>query len=183
VAFRLVMKDQQVGRQFSTRMAERGREFKQAIVQVARETKDEMVREGRDEIRRSGNFGSSRWIDGFNGEVTVQGDDISIVMTHDVPYWTTHQFGATIHGRPLLWIPLSFAQDAQGVRARDFPGQLVRVDRKSGGAPLLIEVPSGDPKYSGHASVKIPKRWNLVEEIREIAKQIPERFRAAVRSI
>ena len=183
MAFRLVMKDQQIGRKFSTRMAERGREFKQALVQVSLDVMNEMTREGRAEIRRSGNFDSPRWIQGFHGRVDVRGNDISIVMMHDVPYWTTHQYGAVIHGRPLLWIPLSFAADAQGVSARDFPGQLVRVNRLSGASPLLIEVPSGEPKYSGHESVRIPKRWNLVEEIRDIAKQIPERFRTAVRNI
>lgn len=182
MAFRIAMQTNQVGRTYSTRMAQRGRRYRQALVGVALDAMNEMTVEGRAEIARSGNFDSPRWQLGFHGRVDVQGDSIQITMEHDVPYWTTHQYGATIKGRPLLWIPLSFAEDAQGVSARDFPGQLVRVDRKVG-APLLIEVPSGEPKYSGHESVTIPKRWNLVEEIRDIAKKIPERVRAAVKEL
>jgi len=30
------------------------------------------------------------------------------------------QFGKVIHGKPLLFIPFSFAKDAQGVNARDY---------------------------------------------------------------
>lgn len=176
------MQTNQVGRQYSTRMAQRGRRYRQALTAVALDTMNEMTREGRAEIARSGNFESDRWQQGFHGSVTVSGDSIGILMVHDVPYWTTHQYGATIKGQPLLWIPLPWASDAKGVRARDFPGQLIRIDRKVG-SPLLMEAGTKEFKYSGHESVTIPKRWNLVEEIREIAKTIPQRVRDAVRDL
>jgi hypothetical protein len=66
------------------------------------------------------------------------------------------QEGRVIHGKPLLWIPLSFS-DAVGIRARDY-GPLFRVDR-SGKSPLLLSPKDGEPKYSGHEQITIPKKF------------------------
>lgn len=82
-----------------------------------------------------------------------------------------HQTGRLIRGRPMLWIPLSFAEDAQGVRARDFPGGLFRVDRKKGGAPLLLSIKDRQPKYFGKTQVYVPKRFRVIEIIRETARK------------
>jgi hypothetical protein len=94
-----------------------------------------------------------------------------------VPYWRVFQNGAIIQGKPLLWIPLSFATEAQGVSAKDYPGRLFRVDRKSGGAPLLMSADDKQPKYSGHESVRIPKKFHLVEIVTAEAKTFGALYR------
>jgi hypothetical protein len=67
---------------------------------------------------------------------------------------------------------LSFAKDAQGVRARDYPGKLFRVDRDGGKAPLLLGGSPATPKYFGKASVRIPKKFHLRDIIREGASKL-----------
>jgi hypothetical protein len=143
---------------------------------AAQDTADEILDEGRADIKGAGNFGS-RWTDGLNAEVTEGGGNIRIAVTEDVEYWKVHQFGAVIHGKPLLWIPLSFASDALGVSAKDYSGQLFRVDR-AGKAPLLMT--PGKPakaKYVGKESVTLPKRFHLIEITRAAARRIKDFYR------
>lgn len=101
-----------------------------------------------------------------------------------VPYWTVFQFGKVIQGRPLLWIPLSFATDAQGVMARDYPGPLFRVDR-AGKAPLLMTNVGkrAEAKYFGKESVRIPKKFHLIEICTRIGRGLAEMYRGQFRRI
>jgi len=126
------------------------------------------------DIKSAGKFGS-RWVQGFTGKITEGGGHIkvSFSMPSDSPmrHWRVFEFGAIIRGRPLLWIPLSFAKDAQGINARDYPGKLFRVDRKAG-APLLLGGNPATPKYFGKAQVTIPKKFHLRDIIKEGAKQL-----------
>jgi hypothetical protein len=137
-----------------------------------------VVPKARADIAKAGKFGG-RWTDGFNGKVTEGGGFIRVAFTMPktppMKFWRVFQNGAIIHGKPLLWIPLSFAKDAQGVRAKDYPGKLFRVNRKGGLAPLLMTRSGGGPaqaKYFGKASVKIPKKFHLVEIIKAGAQQM-----------
>jgi hypothetical protein len=75
-----------------------------------------------------------------------------------VKFWRVFQNGAIIHGKPMLWIPLSFAKDAQGIRAKDYPGKLFRVDRKGGLAPLLM-TSSGGGKARPSTSARKASRY------------------------
>jgi hypothetical protein len=138
--------------------------------EAAKDAKNEIEKRGRADIAAAGRFGS-RWTDGFRVSVSEGGGHVRIEAKEAVPYWSVFQYGAIIHGKPLLWIPLSFADDAQGVRARDYPGQLFRVDRKGGKAPLLLTPGSpAKPKYFGKEFVTIPKKFHLLEIIRDVAK-------------
>lgn len=144
---------------------------------AAQDARDYAVAHGRADIASAGKFGS-RWIDGFDGKITEGGGFIRVSFTEKVPYWRVFQFGAIIRGKPLLWIPFSFAQDAQGINARDFPGRLFRVTRKSDGLPLLLKVGKpAVPKYFGKTSVTIPKKFHLVEIIRDAARQMKTFYR------
>ncbi len=133
-----------------------------------------------EDIASAGNFGN-RWSDGFKGKVSEGGGNIRVAFTMPsgppMRYWRVFQYGAVIHGRPLLWIPLSFAKDAQGINARDYPGKLFRVNRKSGAAPLLMTRSKGEQaqaKYFGKESVTIPKKFHLVEIIKDGAKKLKQ---------
>lgn len=130
-----------------------------------------ILEEGRRDIAGAGKFGP-RWTTGFTADVEGEGTIRTLTFRHNVSYWRVHQFGAVIRGKPLLWIPLSFAGLAPGTRAAGFPGGLFRVNRKSGGAPLLLSIADKQPKFSGHESVRIPKRFHLVEIIRAESKTL-----------
>lgn len=157
---RVRLSNQKVGPRLRRINQRRSRAALEAARLTAQDTGDRIVQEGRADIASAGNFSSDRWQQGLQAEVTEGGGNILVRVTHAVPYWRVFEFGATIQGKPLLWIPLDFASDAKGVMARDYPGQLFRVDR-SGKAPLLLSATDGEPKYFGKEQVTIPKKWDL----------------------
>jgi hypothetical protein len=142
--------------------------------------KQDIESEGRADIKAGGNFSSPRWQEGFQAKVSYQSRSaINIRVTHSVSYWRVFEFGATIKGKPLLWIPLDFATDAKGLRARDYPGKLFRVERP-GKAPLLMS--DTGPKYFGKESVTIPKKWHLRQVVRNVAGRLNTYYREAMRN-
>lgn len=171
---RLFLAGERVGSQLQRSAAKNTKKMLAAERGAANDVVEYVLPRALADISKAGKFGA-RWTDGFRGKVTEGGGFIRVSFTEAVPYWRVFQNGAVIHGRPLLWIPLSFAKDAQGVNARDYPGRLFRVDRKNGGAPLLMAAGKpAQPKYFGKESVTIPKKFHLVEIVREGAKRLKE---------
>lgn len=185
MTIRVFLQGERVGPKL-TRSA--SRDVKQVLAArrgAAEDVVDYVVPKARSDIKSAGNFGA-RWTSGFDGRITEGGGFIKITFTNEVPYWRVFEYGATIHGRPLLWIPLPFAKDAVGKRARDYPGRLFRVDRAGGKAPLLM-APGGagrpaEAKYFGKASVRIPKKFHLREIIREGARKMKGFYGARIRT-
>lgn len=164
-----------LGKQFRFGVTRHKEKVVHAAQDTAREAAREIEDEGRANIRAGGNFGSARWQQGFHAKVSFQSrTDITIRITHDVRYWVVFEEGRVIHGRPLLWIPLEFARDAQKVRARDYPAPLFRVDRP-GRAPLLVS--KDGPKYFGKEQVRIPRKWHLRQIVRDVARRLPAMYK------
>lgn len=175
MALKLEFRGKQFGRNFSIRTGEVSRRVDKAITVALDKAAREIKTRGDANIRSAGNFGS-RWTKGFKVRATSRGTrgrrrEATIEVRHDVPYFPVFQEGRVIRGKPLLWIPLSFS-DAVGTRARDYPGRLFRVDREGGKAPLLLSADDKEPKYSGHKSVKIPKKFRILEIARDVASRI-----------
>lgn len=167
---RFYLAGEKAGPLFKRSTARNAELVRAAVRGAAADAKETIEKRGRADISKAGRFGS-RWTDGFTVSVTEGGGKVRVEAKEAVPYWTVFQYGAVIHGKPLLWIPLSFAADAQGVRARDYPGALFRVNRKDGKAPLLMTPGSpAQPKYFGKEFVTIPKKFHLLEIIRDVAK-------------
>lgn len=152
-----------------------------ALQATAQKAKEDIETQGRANIRAGGDFGSARWQEGFQAKISYQSrSDLRIRATHSVSYWRVFEYGAKIFGRPLLWIPLSFSAAGKlKVRAKDFPGQLFRVDRK-GKAPLLMN--EQGPQYFGKESVTIPKKWTLREIVRDVARNIKSYYQQAMKN-
>lgn len=137
---------------------------------------------GKADMAAGGNFGSARWQRGLHTRVTQTGPQ-SFILTvlHRVPFWRIFEFGGRIKGRPLLWIPLPWANTK--VRARDYPRPLFRVDR-AGKNPLLM-TSTGKGKatavYVGVKSVFLKRRFHLRRVIRNVSRQMPALFRKAQR--
>lgn len=173
VNVRVYVDETKVGPLFQRAVTRAGDRVRAAARDAAKDIASEIEAKGRADIQAAGNFGS-RWTTGLHADVTEGGGNIRVSVTEDVPYWRVFQFGATIHGKPMLWIPLSFAKDAQGVRARDYPKQLFRVNRQ-GKAPLLMTPGKpAQPKYFGKESVTIPKKFHIVEIARAVAGRARE---------
>lgn len=178
---RITIGNEQLGPRFQHAMVRQAERVRETVRASALEAKTQIEKRGRADIAKAGNFGS-RWIDGFNARVGQGGGHTRITVTHAVPYWTVFQTGKVIHGKPLLWIPLSFATDALRLRARDYPAPLFRVDRE-GRAPLLLTVHGGEPKYFGKESVTIPKKFHLKEIARDVARSMKDIYRRHFRRI
>lgn len=148
---------------------------------AARAASSEIESLGRKNIAAGGNFKSERWQQGFRALVSFASrSDILIRVTHAVRYWIVFEEGRVIRGRPLLWIPLRGTQAEQlGVRAREFPGKLFRVNRV-GKAPLLMN--SDGPQYFGKESVRIPKKWHLRSIVKQTSRKMGQFYREAMRS-
>lgn len=179
MTIRITFGDKQAGRKFKQAMVRQRGKVHETAMQAARLAAHLIEERGRQNIAAAGNFGR-RWLDGLKATVTQGGGNIRIRVTHDVPYWRVFQTGKVIRGKPLLWIPLSFADDAQGISAKDYPQPLFRVDRKVG-APLLL-APGGVPKYFGKEQVKIPKKFRLLEIAAEVSRDIGDIYRRLFRS-
>jgi hypothetical protein len=147
---------------------------------AAVEAQKEFLTLARADIKSAGNFGR-RWTEGLTAPISEGGGRIVLNVRHAVPYFMVFQRGKVIHGKPLLWIPLSFS-DARGIRARDYPGGLFRVNRV-GKAPLLLSYRDKQPKYFGKLFVRIPKKFRVLEIGREVARQIKTFYRANFRKL
>ena len=177
---RIVFEDgDKMGRKLKVVTKNFGEKQTKAVQRVAVRVKDEIEYQGRINIRAGGNFGSSRWQQGLNAALSYAARaDIRIRLTHAVFFWKVFEKGAVIHGRPLLWIPLSFG-NAFGVRARDYPKPLFRVNRP-GKAPLLLD--DQGPQYFGKESVTIPKKWDLVGITKRISRNMGAYYKEAMRN-
>lgn len=179
---RLVFEDgDQLGRKLLVITKKFGEKQTLAIQATAQRVAQELQTQGRANIAAGGNFKSERWQEGLQTKVSFQSRaDIRIRLTHAVPYWKVFEFGARIQGKPLLWIPLDFSEAGKlKVRAKDFPGQLFRVDRK-GKAPLLMN--KSGPQYFGKDSVKIPQKWTLRQLTATISRNMKSYYQQAMKN-
>jgi hypothetical protein len=176
----------QIGRKLQVRTQRFGERAFKAAQAAAQHCATDMVEQGKQDMKSAGNFGSERWQAGLHAYVSYSGRaEINIRFTHEVKYWRVFEYGAIIRGKPMLWIPLQFATDAKGLRARDYPKQLFRVER-AGKAPLLM-TPGGkgqpaEAKYFGKEEVTIPKKFHLREVAKTASRNLPQYYKEAFRN-
>ena len=173
-----------MGRAFHAKMAGKATRVNRAVATAAKEAKQIILAEGAADIKRGGNFGE-RWIKSLTVDIEKTGakkNKVTLHVYHKIPYADVFEFGATIFGRPLLWIPLSWT--GIKTRARDWGrshGGLFRVDRK-GLNPLLLSIRDRQPKYVGVRSVRLRKRFHLRAIIRRVSRRMGTLYRKAYRN-
>jgi len=133
----------------------------------------------RSNISGAGKF-SGQWVDGLTASIAKgASESYEIRVEHLLGAMVRpHVYGATIVGKPMLWIPLEFAPEAKNIRAREYPARLFRVDRKKGPPPLLFSVQDRQPKYFGREQVTVPARWNIAGTCRAIVDKAQDIFNA-----
>jgi hypothetical protein len=158
---------------FDDAMQARRADMVRAVALSYAELTRQIQDQGRRELKTAGRFGAWAWrvVGAGRGRIDVYGTTVVEGMEH----------GLVIAGKPLLWIPLSSAADAQKVPPRRYPGELVKITRP-GKAPLLV-VSGGEPKYHGQPSVKMPKRLNLLMMIERIMATVGARFLAQLQKL
>lgn len=127
-----------------------------AIIATFRQAAAMIQEGGRREIEAAGL--GPRWVRGFNVKVTVpNGKELSPVLIgrHRIGYANVFERGATITGRPLLWIPLPTAPKLG--RRRLTP----RLYFQNIGPLHLIKRPGRAPLLAGDA-VRVPARGAAV---------------------
>jgi hypothetical protein len=177
---RMYMNDEKVGSTFKKSIAKRGDEVREAMRGAASDAAVEIEARGEADIEAGGNFGE-RWSDALSADVTEGGGNIRISVgfkstdpTVDVA-WPVFEYGATIKGKPLLFIPLPGVPS--GLWAKDYPDPLFRTVRKSDGLVLLGSTVDGKMKYFGKEQVTIPQKWHLREIVRKVAGEMRELVR------
>jgi hypothetical protein len=145
------------------------RPIKAAAVAALRETAANAVKEGRSDIAGAGRFGP-KWQQGL--QFRMQGT--SAIIFHKIGYAGVFEHGATIQGKPLLWIPTTPGAPAASRSGKKLTSATVR------GKPMLFDANDRDrerkPLYIGVPSVRIQKRWRITEIVEQHAARIANLF-------
>lgn len=158
------------------------RRFKLAVentmVQAGAEIKTRVSKD----ISGAGNF-SGRWSSAFTVQNRFAGYNAIMTTFFDssIPYAHIHEFGGVIRGRPLMWIPLSW-NSFKG-RAREYPGQLFRVERP-GRNPLLFSMDDKQAKYVGVTQVALRPRFHIRSIVKNVVRtQLAKLFARYVQGV
>lgn len=154
------------------------RKIAEAAVAALRETAASAVDEGRRNIAASGKFGP-RWQKGLRyqmlGERGQPSLQAKVLIFHKFGGMAgAFEFGATISGKPLLWIPTTPGAPRASRSGKKLTSATVR------GQPMLFDANDRDrarkPLYIGVRQIRISKRWNIIEIIKRRAEQIATVF-------
>lgn len=171
---------EKVFREKATRNATR---VADSVRAAANRVKQQIEAEWATDVSQAGNFGP-RWKEALKVEIDPpSGRTARIAITVrmvGIPYWRVHEYGATIMGKPLLWIPLPWT--GLIMRAREYGRRygLFRVERE-GKNPLLFSFTDKRPKYVGVESVTLRKRFHLRQIIRRAGKSFGAFYRSEYR--
>ncbi len=149
--------------------------FATAAVEALQQTAADIVDEGRRNIASSGKFGANWQRDlQFRMKDTEVAGEPSLkakaFVFHRSALAGIFEFGATIAGKPLLWIPTTPGAPPPRRSGKRLVSATVR------GTPLLFDAGDRDrhrrPLYFGVPIVNIAKKWR----INEIAKEHVEKI-------
>jgi hypothetical protein len=152
-----------------------------AAVEALRETADNAVAEGRADIGQAGpGFTHAKWQSGLrdrmvgatkDGKPSLQAKEI---ISHRYGIAGVFEYGATIHGNPLLWIPTKPGAPTASKSGKKLVSATVR------GKPMLFDAndrdPHRQPLYIGVPSITIPKKFHITEIITKHVAKIAELF-------
>jgi Family of unknown function (DUF6441) len=150
-----------------------------AAVAALRETTANAVEEGRSNIAGAGRFGP-KWQTGLRRKIVdaEEGGEPSLqakaIIFHRIGFAGVFEHGATIQGKPLLWIPTTRGGPPASRSGKKLVSATVR------GKPMLFDANDRDrhrkPLYVGVPSVTIPKKWRIIEIVKEHAAQLGALF-------
>lgn len=172
MGLRIRFQGENIGQQFATKMRARAFGVSRAARRTMEEAGTRIKTAGDQDIRQAGKFGR-RWTDSFKTPIIGQGTRLILSVLSTIPYFSIHEYGGIIRGKPLLWIPLPW--NRQKVRARDYKGSLFRVDRR-GKNPLLWNKAEG-AQYVGVSQVRLRKRFHIRAIIKRVSRTIPALYR------
>ena len=152
-----------------------------AAVAALRETAANAVQEGRQNIGGAGpGFTRAKWQSGLqyrtkdaveDGEPSLQA---KAIIFHKYGIAGVFEHGATIQGKPMLWIPTKHGAPTASRSGKKLTSATVR------GQPMLFDANDKDrdrkPLYIGVPSVRIPKKFRITEIVKEHVAKIAQAF-------
>lgn len=167
-------------------MLAKQRNVAQAGVAALRDVAATTVQEGREDIGGAGpGFRRAKWQSGLQyrtKDATAHGEPslhAKATIFHRYGIAGVFEYGATIHGRPLMWIPTQ----RKGATASRFGGSLLDKTRSKflvsavvNGTPVMFDTRDKardrKPVFIGVKQVDIPKKFHITE----IAEKQFEKF-------
>jgi hypothetical protein len=156
-----------------------------ALVQVA----NDAVAEGRQQIASSGRFSDNlrrtiraqdTWQSGLKARMrdAKEGGEPSLqakaLVFHTIGLAGIFEHGATIEGKPMLWIPTDPRAPPASRSGKKLTSATIN------GTPVLFDARDPDrhrkPLYIGVPSIRIPKKWRIIEIVKKHAGQIGMEF-------
>jgi hypothetical protein len=144
-----------------------------ASIFALKETASNAVDEGRRNIASAGRFGRN-WQRDLQFRMTDTGLDTKAIVFHKSALATVFENGATIRGKPILWIPTTPGAPPPRRSGKRLTFARVR------GTPLLFDADDRDrhrrPLYFGVSVAHIRKRWRITEIVEEQVRRFPLLF-------
>ena len=150
-----------------------------AAVAALRETAANSVQQGRKDIAGAGRFGA-KWQEGlqYRTKGASEGGAASLNATatiyHRYGIAEVFEFGATISGKPLLWIPTTPGAPPPKKSGKKLVSATVR------GQPMLFDAADRNrhkkPLYVGVKQVHIPQKFHIRDIVKENMKHMAELF-------
>lgn len=164
---------------FAKMILDKRRVVATAAVAALRETAANAVEEGRGNIAGAGKFGP-KWQQGLRRKI-IDGEEggepsmqAKAIIFHTFGFAGVFEHGATIQGKPMLWIPTKEGGPRASRSGKKLTSATVR------GQPMLFDANDRDrdrkPLYIGVPSVRIPKKWRITEIVEEHVARIAELF-------
>ena len=152
-----------------------------AAVAALRDVAAESVQEGRSNIAAAGaGFTRAQWQSGLQYRTSgaTEGGEPSLqaraTIFHKYGIAGVFEYGATIRGRPMLWIPTRHGAPTASKSGKKLTSATVR------GQPMLFDADDKDrnrkPLYIGVPSVRIPKKFRITEIVKAHAAKIAQAF-------
>jgi hypothetical protein len=154
-------------------MREKQQPVVKASIAALRETARNSVIKGRQNIATAGHFGNN-WQRDLQFRMTGQGVQTVATVFHKSALAGIFESGATIAGKPLLWIPIMPGAPPIKRSGKRLTFAIVR------GTHLAFDADDRDrhrrPLYFGVSSVHIAKKWRITEIVREQVARFAEVF-------
>lgn len=157
-------------------MREKNRTVAEAAVAALKETAANAVTAGRKDIASAGRFGS-KWQEGLKYRTVgatkggVASLDAKAIVYHRYGIASVFEYGATIEGKPLLWIPT-----VEGAPGPKQSGKRLISVNIQGKAPMLFDAEDKardkKPLYVGVPQIRIKKRFHIIQIVEEQVQRI-----------
>jgi hypothetical protein len=166
---------------------EKQRPVATAAVAALRDVAAGAVQEGRQNIGAAGpGFTRAKWQSGLQyrtkdarigGEASLQA---KAFIFHSYGIAGVFEHGATIQGKPMLWIPTKHGAPRASRSGKKLTSATVR------GQPMLFDANDKDrdrkPLYIGVPSVRIPKKFRIIEIVKEHVRRFAQLFHNHLKS-